>query len=156
MAVARQAPLTVEQHLLRAEVHRVDGETKAAVGDEWGAVSLFYSAYHLVRAALLSDPIWTDARSRARINVNLTPDDKNVTRHHGGWRRSGRVWGVNELVALLYPAIQADYERLHQASCNVRYELGLPNGALADLPGRLAAIRACSDAGTLIAPVVTV
>ena len=130
----------------------VTWEALEDAGDEWAAVPLFYAGYHLVKAALLIDPIWTDAPRRVGIHMELTPDDKLVTRHHG--RKisgDGRRWGINEIVLLLYAHIVAPYERLHQASIQVRYGAGLPAGALPSLRVDIDSIKAESDAGTLFA-----
>lgn len=145
-------PLAETEHRRRADRHLVVGGALEAAGDEWACVPLFYGAYHLVKAAMLLDPIWTDAPRRVGFHMELTPDDKLVTRHHG--RKvsgDGRQWGINELVLMLYPQIVKPYERLHQASIQVRYGAGLPAGALPSLRVDVDAIKAASDAGELVA-----
>lgn len=52
---------------------------------------------------------------------------------------------------LLYPSIVGEYELFHQASIQVRYGAGLPEGALSDLRDALAKIQAASDAAELVA-----
>jgi hypothetical protein len=101
------------------------GSALVAAGDEWGAVPLFYCSYHLARAALIRDPIFADLPRLKAVNSDLTPDERYTARHHG--RRGSAIakqWGLNELVALLYPRFSHDYEVMHQASIDVRYGRG--------------------------------
>lgn len=150
--MASSPPLAEQQHRDRAGRHLVIGEALESAGDEWAVVPLFYASYHLVKAALLIDPIWDDANRRTAVHVELTPADRFVTRHHG--RRvtgNGRHWGINELVLKLYPVIVQEYERLHQASIQVRYGAGLPSDALPALRVDVDHVCAQSAAGALTA-----
>lgn len=146
-------PLAEQEHRRRAgEHHDVGRALHQAAENEWAAVCYFYAAYHLVKTAMLLDPIWSNAPARVALHLELTPDDRFCTRHHGSGRSGdGRMWGINELVLLMYPQIVKPYERLHQASIQVRYGAGLPKGALPSLLADLEAIKAASDAGTLVA-----
>lgn len=94
-------------------------------GDEWYAVCFFYAAYHMVKAALIEDPVFDDLARLQGINSNLVPDDRFATRHHGFIQVSTRVMGINDIVRALYPEIAAEYVRLHMASIEVRYGTGL-------------------------------
>lgn len=145
------AALSPTQHRAASVRHRETSITFKAAEDEWAAVAMFYSAYHVVRAAMLDDPIWMNAGALARINVNLNHEDRFTSRHHGGVRPSGRVFGVNEIVGMLYPSIQGAYERLHQASIDVRYGVGLADGALEHLPSLLDQIHEAAERGDLAA-----
>ncbi len=108
----------------RAARHLKIGSALVAAGDEWGAVPLFYCAYHLARAAMITDPIFSDLPRLKSKNSDLTPDERLTSRHHGRRGSSVKQWGVNELVALLYPKLSSDYEVMHQASIDVRYGRG--------------------------------
>lgn len=144
--------LRQEQHLVRAARHDKIGRLLSESGDEWGAVALFYGAYHRVKAALITDPIWDDIGQLQAIHSDLVPDDRLIERHRGR-RRSGapREWGINELVQTLYPEITRAYERLHQASISVRYGVGLREGALGDLAEASEEIKRLYDQGKLSA-----
>lgn len=110
----------------RTTEHRRVGDLPGDADEQWAVVCWFYSAYHLVRHALTSDPIFDDPTQLSRINAELTPADRSVARHNA--RKvgpNGREWGVNELVVKLYRPIAGDYNRLHQASVAVRYEDGV-------------------------------
>lgn len=138
--------LPAGDHLTRAREHEQVGDAlKDAVGNEWAAVCYFYSAYHLVRAALVADPIFDSmARLKAKSS-HLMPSDRYTDSHHGS-RAPGMNFGVNELVNLLYPQILQSYEFLHQASIAVRYDTGL-RFDLTNVRGRLDAVIAASDSG---------
>lgn len=121
-------------HLGRARHHRTVGDALATAADEeWAAVCYFYSAYHLARHALVTDPVFGDVSRLEAINVDLLPGSRNVTRHHGRHRPGGpREWGINELIQVLYPRVAPRYERLHQASIAVRYKQGIANFSAAN------------------------
>jgi len=144
--------LTVVEHCQRATHHAHVGRALAATGEEqWAAVCFFYAAYHLVKAALTSDSVFADPTRLSRLNPELTPADQAVSRHKGRRQSAnGREWGVNELVALLYPGFARAYERLHQASIDVRYYGGL-RATAADLECSLKQIEDGYAAGLLAA-----
>ncbi|WP_079580831.1 hypothetical protein [Arthrobacter sp. 31Cvi3.1E] len=96
-----------------------------AKNDEWAAVCGFYSCYQLVRASMEKDPIFGDAALLAVVHPNLLPEDRHETKHSKGGLNKP-AFGVNEIVTLVYPHIKREYNALHLASCNVRYEAGLP------------------------------
>jgi len=112
----------VSTHIHRADRHFKVGNALHAAGDEWAVVCYFYSAYHTVKAALLTDPVFSDLSALKSINANLTPDDRLSTRHQGIRGLNSPVLGINEIVALLYPSIAAEYRLLHTASVQVRYK----------------------------------
>lgn len=154
MGSARR-PLREQEHLARADRHRTIGTLLAESGDEWGAVPLFYSAYHRVKAALLRDPIWEDIQSLHVLSVDLIPEDRFTGRHQGRRRPGGqpREWGVNDLVLKLYRPAAGSYERLHQASIDVRYGAGLPGGALPSILEATERIEQLDRAGSLQASI---
>jgi len=147
------ARLTVEEHRQRANRHLATGDVLAGKDEcDWAAVCYFYAAYHLIRASLISDPIFEHPTLLSRINADLTMEDRHVTRHHGNKRgEHGRLWGVNDLVLLLYTPLAGSYERLHQASVDVRYGAGL-RGDLAPIRDSLAAIAVAYEAGDIVTP----
>lgn len=152
--MASSIDLSVAEHCERAAHHGHVGRALISTGEaQWGAVCFFYAAYHLVRAALTSDPIFLDPTRLSRMNPELTPSDQSVGRHKGRRQSAnGREWGVNELVALLYPRFMQPYERLHQASIDVRYYSGL-RASSADLEANLKSIEDGYASGKLVAAV---
>ena len=115
----------------------------------------FYSAYHLVKAALLVDPIFADLSRLAAVRAVPAMEDRYADRHHGYMKNDQgqrvRVWGVNDLVAELYKPVYPLYSQLHEASVDVRYYKGLrvPLGKIAD------AAKSIGDSyrnGDLVAP----
>lgn len=118
--------LDSEAHKRRATEHERVGAALADVDHEWSAVCYFYAAYHTVKAALLDDPLFDDPITCQAKHPDLLPDDRYVSRHKGRRHTSaGREWGVNELVLKLYRSAAGDYDKLHQASNDVRYHDGL-------------------------------
>lgn len=91
---------------------------------EWAAVALFYSAHHLVRHGLRTDPIFNDEQALLRINPELEQRHRDITRHHGRYRSVGREWGMIELTLVLYRPVAGKYDKLHQLSNEVRYGRG--------------------------------
>lgn len=115
----------IETHKERAGTHRLTGDDLHALGNEWFAVCYFYSAYHLVKAAMNADPIFDSVTALAKIHASLTMESRYAEHHSGGFGQNGRSLGVNEIVFKLYPKIRVAYNRLHVASCHVRYSRGL-------------------------------
>jgi len=146
--------LDATTHVARAERHYRVGTALLEARDEWSAVCFFYAAYHYVKASLLSDPIFTDARRCARLNPRLSLQDRFTERHQTRKPRGGegRGWGVNDLVLLLYRPIVGDYSRLHTASVSVRYYGGLPSGSLEPIQTSAAVVCEAFEAGELVAP----
>jgi len=127
------------------------------VGDEWAVVPWFYSAYHLMKAVLLRDPIWGDLAALHAISVDLTPDDRFCDRHKGRRQRIPGVapeFGINDLVLKLYRPAAGPYDRLHAASNLVRYSTGLSDGALIPLRADLETIMEMDSRGELEAPLL--
>lgn len=117
--------LTVAEHLQRADRHQHIGNALMDAGDEWAVVMFFYSAYHVMKAAFLGDPIFDDPTRLSRVSPSLSIQDRYVDRHTGR-RKPEREWGVNDLVGPLYGReAMAQYELLHAASIDVRYYHGL-------------------------------
>lgn len=116
--------LTCPEHVFRAAYHRGAGKALHEAADHgWAAVCYFYSAYHLARAALISDPIFDDWDALRAVDPGLIPEDRYATKHQMR-RGSEKDHGVNDLVALLYPPIRTPYVELHGASTAVRYKMG--------------------------------
>jgi len=136
--------------------HQVVGNALGDAGDEWAAVVWFYSAYHLIKGALLRDPIWSDLGALANISLELMPEDRFTSRHRGRRRANGapREWGVNELVLKLYRKAAKPYDLLHQASISVRYGAGLPDGALPELREALEQLMEMDSNDELTAPIL--
>lgn len=125
--------LDSEAHRRRAAEHERVGNALADASHEWAAVCYFYAAYHIVKAALLDDPIFDAVDTCQAKHPDLMPEDRYVSRHKGRRNTSaGREWGVNELVLQLYRAAAGDYDKLHQASNDVRYHDGL-TGTVQDI-----------------------
>ena len=144
--------IAVDAHLERAKRHRKVGDALRDAGDEWAAVCHFYSAYHVVRYALRTDPIFDDTTALQRLHRELTPDVAEIARHHGRGGRTPREWGINDAVVYLYRPIAATYHKLHQASVAVRYESGIGAPDLGRVDGWLADIWDAHEAGNLRAP----
>jgi len=144
-------PLRELEHERRAARHRTVGTALIDAGDEWGAVPLFYCAYHLLKAAMLVDPIWHAPGDLHKLHTDLIADDRFTDRHKGRRRPGGgpKEWGINDLVMLLYRPMVRDYEVLHQASVTVRYGAGLPAdvelSSLVDACDRIAAAYAAGS-----------
>jgi hypothetical protein len=148
------ATINVDDHLFRAERHRKVGKALLEAEDEWSAVCYFYSAYHLVRYALRSDPIFEDLDGLQRINKMLTLDERTTERHRGRLGQNKvRDWGINELVVALYRPVSGAYHRLHQASVTVRYEEGLIPETMNRVSGSLDKIWEAHETGSLKAVV---
>ena len=92
---------------------------------EWATVAYFYSAYHLVCAALLTDPIFSDLTALKDRNSDWIPDDR-YNRHHQQRKNSKTQGpGVRDMVDGLYPkSVRNSYFILHDSSINIRYHLG--------------------------------
>lgn len=117
--------LSCSEHIERAAYHRDAGEAlRVAAGHQWAAVCYFYSAYHLARAALITDPLFGDLGVLKGLDDRLIPDDRFATKHQMR-RGSERAFGVNDLMGILYPQIRSAYLELHGASTGVRYGKGI-------------------------------
>lgn len=96
-----------------------------SVGD-WEVVARFYSALHYLQEALLLDPVWPDAARLAGIDGRLKAKHKYVSNHQGHDRADGtREFGLQELTALLYPAVAVEFGALYASSVTVRYGRGI-------------------------------
>lgn len=150
------SPLSAEQHVVRADEHAGLATVLHDSGHEWAAVAYFYGAYHLVSAALLSDPVFDSPQRLAAASPALSMGDRTTTRHQGymqfgpGGQRT-KIWGLNDLVGTLYRQVWPFYLQLHEGSVDVRYGTGLrvPLGRIRDAYGL---IHDEFAAGTLVAP----
>lgn len=141
---------SAKEHRERSEHHFRVGQVLAESKHEWGAVILFYAAFHSVRAAMVDDPIFSDPSALHAAHRLLTPDDRWTTMHKA--RRGGEPrLGVNEIVGIIYPDYSGPYEKLHVASVQVRYERGLrPLEALSEMIDYARMIREAEASGRLV------
>lgn len=146
--VARDA----KTHLARSVVHMESGHRLRELGDEWFAVCYFYSAYHMVKAAMYADPIFDDPMRCAAVHPALTMDSRYAEHHSGGKGTNGRALGVNEVVFKLYHGIRVPYTRLHGASIAVRYGGGLEAISPITVKNDFDAVRKAYLGGEIVAP----
>ncbi len=97
---------------------------------------------------LLGDPIFDDPIACSGIT---RPVARGSAHEPPPWSQAheqrGREWGINELVLSLYPKVVRDYERLHQASNDVRYHEGL-RGTVGEIVATYASfVVECSASG---------
>jgi hypothetical protein len=123
----KRRPLSSDEHAVASERHARAAGALRPMSRDWATVAYFYAAYHLVKQAMLEDPIWLCPDELAIKHPELGPHTSKVTRHHGqpAGRRGNRAWGVTDLVEVLYPSIHYSYVRMHEASIQVRYQRGL-------------------------------
>lgn len=141
-------------HVARAVSHMETGERLLALEDEWFAVAFFYSAYHMVKAAMHEDPIFDDIAKCAAVDSALTVQSRFAEHHSGGFGRNGRSLGVNEIVMKIYKNIRVPYTRLHQASIAVRYGGGLDPISPVTVEDDYRKVREAYLAGQVVAPTV--
>ena len=144
--------LSVAQHETRAAEHARVGDVLLDRDEEWATVLYFYSAYHLIKAALLADPVFDDPKACMAKHLALSMQDRWTEAHKGRVVKGRRErWGVNDLVALLYKPLSAPYEVLHQASLEVRYGPGLLAGTPTDAQESLDKIHTDYHTGLVVA-----
>ena len=141
-----------ETHRERATAHLHSAKHLDEVGDEWFAVCYFYSAYHMVKAAMHADPIFDDMQRCAAVDASLSIGSRFAEHHSGGKGAGGRSLGVNEIVFKLYKNIRVAYTRLHGASISVRYGNGLGDVSPVTVRDDFRAIQEEFDGGRIIAP----
>lgn len=112
-------------HLEQAQSHLRSAEAILNAGEGgWAVTAAFYSAFHVMRAAILEDPIW-DRGPVALTNINpMLGADCQFAEHHQGNPKTNRSPGVREVVGYLYPQCRDRYLLLHGASITVRYKEG--------------------------------
>ena len=123
--IARPSLRSVRSSVDRADAARAAAETLRSADDEWFAACLASSAYHLVKAAMLGDPIFDSPDELRLRDPRLTPESRFITTHQGLRGADGRSLGLTDVVRILYPAIAVEYERLHMASRDIHYGDGL-------------------------------
>ena len=149
--ITRPSLRTTRECLERAETARTSAGVLIAANDDWFVSPLFYSAYHLVRAALIDDPIFDSPELLRARDARLTPECRFLTRHQGRLDAEGRSLGINDVVGILYPAIAVEYARLHMASRAIRYGDGLGVITAQSVHDDYAVIRDAWDSGLLSA-----
>ena len=142
----------VQTHLARSVAHMEAGDRLRDLDDEWFAVAYFYSAYHMVKAAMRDDPIFDDIARCAAVHPALSVDSRYAEHHSGGTGLNGRALGVNEIVFKLYSSIRVPYHRLHMASVAVRYGDGLTEISPVTVKQDFDAVRKSYLAGEVVAP----
>lgn len=124
------APLSLDSddHKQHAHSHLRSAEVILDAGEGgWAVTAAFYSSFHVMRAAILADPIWDQGPTAlSKVNPNLSMDCRYASHHQGNAKR-GRGPGVREIVRWLYPEYNSRYSLLHGASITVRYEQGGSN-----------------------------
>lgn len=86
-------------------------------------ICAFYAAYHAMRFAILTDPVFnkSDEEIKRLVGRKGLHQDSRYATHHSGHRYSGRGIGQNQVIQALYPSKAFAYERLHRASVDARY-----------------------------------
>lgn len=133
----------------RAKDHAKLADVMFDAEQEWAAVCGFYSAYHLIRASFLADPVFDDPHRLSKISAKIHPEDRFATKHSKGGLSSSS-YGINEIVSTLYLDIRARYQRLHIASNTVRYGRGLKAIQLPSVQADLAEIKRAFEAGQIV------
>lgn len=139
-------------HLERAIAHMETGDKLKELDDDWFAVCYFYSAYHMVKAAMHADPIFDDMKRCAAVDARITIESRLAEHHSGGHGKNGRTLGVNELVFKLYKGIRVPYTRLHAASIDVRYGSGLVTVSPVTVANDFGIIARAYHDGAIVAP----
>lgn len=110
---------------LWSDKHWETTELLLAAGNDWAAVTGFYSCYHLLRAAMKQEPLFDQPLELSRVHHTLKSDDRYETKHSlGGLNRP--ALGMKEICTVVFPHISARYYLAHDASNGVRYDGGLP------------------------------
>jgi hypothetical protein len=106
------ATLVVADHVARSVQHHRIADILFDADEEWAAVPYFYASLHRIRAALLADPIFDNPAALRTKHHLLTHRDRHCNKHNGHFRNGTKVWGLNELVNVLYPQVIVSYEAL--------------------------------------------
>lgn len=96
-------------------------------------ICAFYAAYHAMRFAILTDPVFnkSDEEIKRLVGRKGLHQDSRYATHHSGRDDSRRGIGQNEVVQALYPSKAFAYDRLHKASIDARYN-SLPGEDIID------------------------
>lgn len=94
-------------------------------GNEWAAVTGFYSCYHLLRAAMMQEPLFDQPIELSRVHHTLQSGDRYETKHSLGGLNKAAL-GMKEICTVVYPHIAPRYYLAHDASNGIRYDGGLP------------------------------
>ena len=147
---------TAEHCIKRSDKMQTTASNLRSDDDEWFAVCYFYAAYHVIRAALLEDPVFNSLKRLGQVStkhrMNLTMADRDTQRHTG--RKTpgaARSVGINDLVRILYPESNVAYHQLHGASVDVRYKSGLSRVDAGSAQENYLAVAEAYRAGRLVA-----
>lgn len=136
-------------HVAAANDHERVAVGLLSSSEDWAAVPFFYAAYRLIRATLISEPLFQQGLARLMsVNPLLQIGDR-FAEHHSGGMAGSRSLGVSELVTILYPRIDAHYKRLHNASLQVRYGQGLQTISRAAVESDFAAVKRARIEGSM-------
>lgn len=131
-----QEDLSADQCKKKAIENLEEARNLANQNSKWSYVVAFYAAYHAVKYALFTDPIFDDFQKLKSKDNSLVPEDRTATRHK---KRAGsdQSPGINDLVRVLYRTdcvtpIYLEYLKLHSASVVVRYKDELPPMSMKD------------------------
>ena len=108
-----------------SEKHWETTQKLITLGDDWSVVTGFYSCYHLLRAAMLKDPLFDDLPRLSVVHHSLRTEDRRETKHSKGGLNKPEL-GMKEICTLVYPHASGKYYLAHDASNGVRYDGGLP------------------------------
>jgi hypothetical protein len=147
----RGTALDLTDHESRSEHHRRVAAKLFSEREEWAAVAYFYASLHLVKAALLVDPIFDDRAALQAKHALLSARHRTCSRHRGTFTGGTKSCGLTDLVDLLYQQVSVHYEALFTASLDVRYNRGLRRPSLASLREDEVLIHAKYAAGRLVA-----
>ncbi|NQX15121.1 hypothetical protein [Rathayibacter sp. VKM Ac-2857] len=103
-----------------------------------------------MKGALIADPVFDSASKVAAVSPRLVMEDRFAIRHKGYIGGGDRALGVNDIVALLYPGVAAQYRRLHMASVHVRYLTGLGAVTAASVRSDYKVVAAAYRGGALV------
>ncbi|EFJ78135.1 hypothetical protein [Rothia dentocariosa] len=131
-----QEGLSADQCKKKAIENLGEARNLTKQNSKWSYVVAFYAAYHAVKYALLTDPIFDDFQNLKSKDSSLVPEDRTATRHS---KRAGsdQSPGINDIVRVLYRTdcetpIYLEYFKLHSASIVVRYKDELPPMSMND------------------------
>lgn len=116
-----------EQKTILFQRKALKNVTPATSDNDVANICSFYAAYHAMRVAILSDPIFNLSEEAIFAQTGwkyMTPETKYNTHHIGAvsnGKVSGRGWGQNQVISSLYRNWFNDYDNLYKSSVKARY-----------------------------------